>query len=91
MIPKEGHAIKSGKELERLVKTECVIRIERYGCEGRVHSHRCRGSFAYAMEYKEWLAGYGQTQYRWYSSLQEAQKDSPLPVCAKCRRHLATA
>ena len=90
-MPKEGRAIKSGKELERLVKEKCVIRIERYGRNGRVHSHRCRGSFAYAVEYKEWLSGYGQTQYRWYSSLQEAQKDSPLPVCAKCRRHLATA
>ena len=91
MMPKEGHTIKSGKELERLVKTACVICIERYGCKGRVHSYLCRESFAYAMEYKEWLSGYGQTQYRWYSSLQEAQKDSPLPVCAKCRRHLATA
>ena len=90
-MPKEGHAIKSGKELERLVKTECVIRIERYGCKGRIHSHLCRGSFAYAIEYKEWLSGYGQTQYRWYSGLSEAQKDSPLPVCAKYRRHLATA
>ena len=90
-MPKEGHAIKSGKELERLVKEKCVIRIERYGCKGRVHSHLCRGSFAYAMEYKEWLSGYGQTQYRYYSSLQKAQKGSPLPVCAKCGRHLATA
>ena len=90
-MPKEGHTIKSGKDLERLVKTECVIRIERYGGRGRIHSHLCRGSFAYAVEYKEWLSGYGQTQYWWYPSLQEAQKDSPLPVCAKCRRHLATA
>ena len=90
-MPEEGHAIKSGKELARLVKTACVVCIERYGGKGRVHSHRCRELFAYAMEYKEWLSRYGQTQYRYYSSLQEAQKDSPLPVCAKCRRHLATA
>ena len=71
-MPKEGHAIKSGKELERLVKTECVIRIERYDSKGRVHSHLCMGLFASAMEYKEWLSGYGQAQYRYYSSLQEA-------------------
>ena len=71
-MPKEGHTIKSGKELEKLVKEKCVIRIERYGGKGRVHSHLCRGSFAYAMEYKEWLSGYGQTQYLYHSSLQEA-------------------
>ena len=51
-MPKEGYAITSGKELEKLVKERCVIRIERYGCKGRVHSHLCRESFAYAMEYK---------------------------------------
>ena len=53
MIPKKGHAIKSGKEMELLVKEYCVVRIERYGCKGRVHSHLCRGSLAYAIELKE--------------------------------------
>ena len=87
-MPKEGHTIKSGKELEKLVKEYCVIMIERYGGKGRVHSHLCREPFAYAMEYKGWLSGYGRTQYEWHSDLQEAQKDSPLPVCAKCGRYL---
>ena len=32
-MPEEGHAIKSGKELERLVQKECVIRIERSPCK----------------------------------------------------------
>ena len=71
-MPKEGHAIKSGKELERLIQKDCVIRIERYGSKGRVHSHLCMGSFASAILLKEWLSEYGQTQYRYYSSLQEA-------------------
>ena len=87
-MPKEGHIIRSGKELERLIKTPCVIRTDRYGRNGRVHSYKCRSSFEYAIRFKEWLSEYGQTQYKWYSTLREAQKDFPLPLCAMCRRHL---
>ncbi len=44
-MPIEGHTIKSGKELEHLIKTPCMIRTEQYGGNGRVHSYKCRSSF----------------------------------------------
>ena len=39
------------------------MRIKRYGSKGHIHSNLYGGSFAYAMEYKEWLSEYGQMQY----------------------------
>ena len=90
-MPREGHIITSGKELKRLVAKGCVIKIKRSPRTSCVHSSLCRGSFAYAIEIKEVLSIRGMAQYRWYSSLEKAQKKDPVPLCTKCRRHLEKA
>ena len=84
-LPDEGRLITSGKELKKYLQTDCIIRIDkRPDSKSRIHSPRCR-SFQLVTLIDRTLSKPKYPQYKWYSNLQEAQKNTHATICHLCK------
>lgn len=84
-LPDEGRLITSGKELKKYLQTDYIIRIDkRPDSRSRIHSPRCR-SLQIVMLVNRMLSEPNYPQYKLYSNLQEAQKNTHAAICQLCK------
>ena len=87
-LPDEGRLITSGKELKKYLQAGCIIRIDkRPDSQSRIHSPRCH-SFHLATLVNRKISEPNYPQYKRYSNLQEARKNTCATICKLCKNYI---